>query len=61
MAGEALNTALEHLCDQVCPEYSEHIRDAKDLAAAAVLLLATLSVIIGLIIFLPKLLSLLLS
>ena len=52
---EAMNSALEKLADRVSPEYSPLIRDAKDLAAGAVLLVAIGAVIVGLIIFIPYL------
>lgn len=55
LAAEAVNTALESLCDLVSPGFDEHIRRAKDLAAGAVLLLAIASIAVGLFIFLPKL------
>lgn len=52
---ETMNSALEKLADRVSPEYSPLIRDAKDLAAGAVLLVAIGAVIVGLIIFIPYL------
>ena len=52
---ETLNTAIEKLCDFVSPEYHQLIGKVKDLAAAAVLIMSTVAVIIGIIIFLPKL------
>ncbi|MDO5016748.1 MAG: diacylglycerol kinase family protein [Porphyromonas sp.] len=52
---EAINSALENLSDQVSPDYSPLIRDAKDLSAGAVLIAAIGSAIIGLIIFIPYL------
>lgn len=58
LAAEAVNTALESLCDRVSPGFDEHIRRAKDLAAGAVLLLAMAAVAVGLFIFLPKLFTL---
>lgn len=58
LAAEAVNTALESLCDRVSPGFDEHIRRAKDLAAGAVLLLAMAAVSVGLFIFLPKLFAL---
>lgn len=58
LAAEAVNTALESLCDRVSPGFDEHIRRAKDLAAGAVLLLAMAAVVVGLFIFLPKLFAL---
>lgn len=36
LAVEALNTALEILCDRLCPEWAPDIRDAKDLGSLAV-------------------------
>lgn len=58
-AAEALNTALEYLTDLVTSDYHELAKKAKDVAAGAVLIAATGSVCIGLIIFLPKIMSLL--
>lgn len=55
LAAEAFNTALEALADRISTEYSPLIRDAKDLSAGAVLILAIMSATVGLIIFLPKL------
>ena len=52
---ETLNTAIEKLCDFVSPEYHQLIGKVKDLAAAAVLIMSIVSVIVGIIIFLPKL------
>lgn len=49
--GEALNSALEKLCDFVAPEKQALIKIAKDVAAAGVLLAAFGSAIIALIIF----------
>ena len=53
---EAFNTALEFLTDLVSPDYHPLAGKAKDVAAAAVLLSAILSIVIGLLIFVPKLL-----
>lgn len=36
-SAEMLNTALERLCDRLCPQYDEDIRDIKDIAAGSVL------------------------
>lgn len=51
---EAMNTAVEFAVDLVTPDYHHLAEKAKDVAAAAVLLAAFGAVIIGLIIFLPK-------
>lgn len=50
---EAMNTAVEQVVDLVSPNYHEKAKQAKDVAAAAVLIAAFFSVIIGLIIFIP--------
>jgi diacylglycerol kinase (ATP) len=55
---ELLNTSLESLGDAVDAEQNERIKKAKDYAAGAVLVSAVLSVIVGGLIFLPKLISL---
>lgn len=57
---ELFNTAIEKLCDVVTGEYHPVIGYIKDVSAAAVLLACLLSVIAGLIIFGPKLISLIL-
>ena len=52
---EALNTAFEFLADAASPEFHPLVRDAKDVAAGAVLLTAIAAAIIGIIIFWPYL------
>lgn len=59
MAAEAFNTAIEKLADVVSPDYHPTIKVVKDLAAAGVLILSVSAVIIGGILFIPKLLALL--
>ena len=54
IVSEAFNTAIEIDIDLTSPEYHPFARDTKDVAAAAVLLAVFTAVIIGLIIFLPK-------
>ena len=57
---EAINSAIEHLADFACGRnFEKSIKKTKDLSAAAVLFSAITALIAGLIIFLPKLLSLL--
>jgi diacylglycerol kinase (ATP) len=51
---ELFNTAIEKLCDVVSPQKDPAIKFIKDVSAAAVLVTAILSVIIGCIIFIPK-------
>lgn len=55
LAMEAMNTALELLCDRVSTETHPLIKKSKDVAAGAVLLSAVSAVIIGIIIFSPYL------
>jgi diacylglycerol kinase (ATP) len=50
---EALNTAFEFLADAASPEFHPLVRDAKDVAAGAVLLTAIAAAVIGIIIFWP--------
>ena len=52
LAAELINTALELLCDEVTEQYSERIRDVKDIAAGAVLVSAIASAVVGLMTFL---------
>ena len=55
---ELLNTALEATVDLLAPDLHPLARTAKDAAAAAVLVIAIASVILGLVIFLPRMLLL---
>ncbi len=50
---EALNSALEYLCDAAVPEAHDLIAKAKDVAAAAVLICAAIAALIGLLVFVP--------
>ena len=58
-AAEAINSAIEALCDRVSPGFDPMIGKAKDLAAAGVLLTAAGAAAAGLLIFIPKIVSLL--
>ncbi len=51
---ELLNTAIETTVDIAMPEINEKAKIAKDVAAGAVLVAAISAVIVGLIIFVPK-------
>ena len=55
---EMINTSIEKLCDMVQPEYHPQIKTIKDIAAAAVLLAAVVSLVIGIIIFYPHIILL---
>ncbi len=51
---EIINSAIENLSDFVSPEYHKLIKKVKDLSAAAVLVCTISSVVIGILVFLPK-------
>lgn len=55
LAAEAINSSIEALADWVSPGYNEAIKRTKDLAAGAVLILAIAAAVVGLIVFVPKL------
>ncbi len=58
IGAELMNTAIERLVDMVCPEQNPQAGRVKDIAAAAVLVCAAASLIVGLIVFLPYLIRL---
>jgi len=55
-AAECMNTGVEKLTDLASPEYHILARIAKDCAAAAVLMASATAVVVGLIVFIPRLL-----
>jgi diacylglycerol kinase (ATP) len=55
---ETLNTAIEFLTDLVSPEFHPIAGQVKDLAAAAVLISAMGAAIVGVIVFLPRMIQL---
>ena len=57
LMAEAFNTAFEFDIDLTSPTYHPYARDTKDVAAGAVLIASTLSIIIGILIFTPKLIT----
>ena len=57
-SAEIFNSAIEDLSDVVCPERDERIKKVKDLSAAAVLVSAFTALIVGLVIFIPKIMTL---
>jgi len=54
LAAEALNTAIEFIVDLASPQYHDLAGKAKDVAAAAVLLVAFGALTVGFFIFYPK-------
>lgn len=55
LSAECMNTAIERLADRVSEERHPLLKQAKDCAAGAVLMLAMMSVVVGCIVFVPKL------
>jgi len=61
LSAELFNTAIEEICDLVTAKLKLHYSDTtapRDLAAGAVLIIAVVAALIGLVIFIPKLLTL---
>ena len=56
---EIINTAIERAVDLVTKEYHELARIAKDVSAGSVLVTSIFALIIGIIIFMPKIITLL--
>jgi diacylglycerol kinase len=55
IAAEGLNTAVETLVDFISPGHDPRAGKIKDLTAGAVLVTAIGSIVVGFLIFLPKL------
>jgi len=54
---ELVNTAIERVVDLVTSDYQPLAKEAKDMAAGAVMVYAAISAIIGTVIFLPYILK----
>ncbi len=54
LIAEGFNTAIEYLTDLVSPDHHPLAGKTKDVAAGAVLIAAIMAVVIGCLIFLPK-------
>jgi len=59
LAAEGLNTAIERAIDTTTPGFHPLAKSAKDIGAAAVLIAAIGSVVVGLLLYVPKLWALL--
>jgi len=57
IVAEILNTAIEKTIDLIVTEYNPLAKTVKDLSAAAVLFIAFTAIVVGLFIYLPKLLA----
>ena len=59
LALEMINTAIERCVDLVTKDYKELAKYAKDVAAGSVFVMSIFSIIIGIIIFMPKIIKIL--
>lgn len=57
LVAECFNSALEYLSDIISPDLNPAIKKVKDIAAGGVLISAIMAVIVGVIIFLPRILA----
>lgn len=55
---EVLNTSIEAACDAITKEYNPLIKIAKDCGSAATFVIIVITVILNLIIFIPKIIAL---
>lgn len=55
---EVINTAIERLVDLVSPSYNKLAGEVKDIMAFSVFLMCIISLIVGVIIFMPKIIIL---
>ena len=58
IGAELFNTAIEEVVNLLSPEIRVHAKYAKDIAAGAVLVFAVASAVVGIRIFLPKIINL---
>ncbi len=57
-AMEAVNSSIEKLADFVSPEKHEQIKKVKDMAAGGVLISSIIALLVGLIVFIPRIIEL---
>lgn len=55
---ELINTVLEYFSDLIKPQKNKQVKTVKDIAAGAVMIASIAAIIIGLLIYLPPLISL---
>lgn len=54
---EFINTVIERLADLYTTEYNEKVKVIKDVAAGTVAIIAIASIIIGILLFIPKIID----
>ena len=57
IAGELFNAALERYSDIVKPRVSQYVEQVKDISAASVLVLACMALLVGLLLYTPKIIT----
>lgn len=57
LMAECFNTSLENIVDMITLEKNPYAKKAKDIAAAGVLVFAFFSMVIGILIFVPKIIN----
>ena len=57
ISSELINTAIENVVDMVAFKFNFNAKKIKDIAAAATLILAIVAVIVGLLIFIPRIVT----
>jgi diacylglycerol kinase len=57
LVGEMMNTGIEKLVDLINPEYHPLARKAKDVSAGVVLVSSLLAAMLGLLIFIPRIIE----
>lgn len=51
LSAEIFNTAIEKICDIIQPDFDKRIGFIKDISAGAVILIAILSVVVGVLVY----------
>ncbi|MFP3834148.1 diacylglycerol kinase family protein [Chryseobacterium sp. SIMBA_028] len=51
LSAEIFNTAIEKICDIIQPDFDKRIGFIKDISAGAVVLLAAISIVIGILVY----------
>lgn len=57
LVAEMINTAIESMVDLITMEHRQDAKIAKDVSAAMVLVSATFAIVVGMFIFLPKIIT----
>ena len=58
MESKMMNTAIEYICNKITLQNDPEIKKVKDMAAGAVLMASCIIFIIGLLLFIPKIVHL---